>query len=102
MSYTVAITKSGQMTLPKALREFLGVEGARTVQLNRRGDEVVIQRKLSYDELRAEMDKHISPKAKKILAEEAINGGRPPVREIMKEIAERPAMQKQWRRKYGF
>lgn len=101
MIYTVALTKSGQITLPKALREFLGVEGAKTVRLEKHGNSVTIEREQNYDEFRAEMDRHLSKKTKRILAEEERNGGRPPIREVMKEIYASPAMQKRWKEKLG-
>ena len=101
MIYTVALTKSGQMTLPKALREFLGVEGAKTVTLEKRNNEVVVKQRKSYEDFRAEMDKHISAKMRRILEKEAANGGRPPIRDIMREIYQSKEMQKRWKEKLG-
>lgn len=88
MSYTVAITKSGQMTLPKVLREFLGVEGAKRVTLEKRKNEVVIKRKMSRDEFYQKINKNISERTREILDAEAKNNGRPEVREMMQEITE--------------
>lgn len=88
MGYTVAITKSGQMTLPKVLREFLGVDGAKRITLEKSKNAVVIKRKINKDEYYKKIEKNISPETRKILTQEAKNGGRPPVREIMKEITE--------------
>ena len=101
MSYTVALTKTGQMTLPKALRIFLGVDGAKTIRLEQTRNGVEIRRKMTYEEFRTEMDKHISSRTREILKDEKQNGGRPPVREIMKEIAKSPEAQKRWEEKYG-
>lgn len=101
MSYVVALTSTGQMTLPKELREFLGLEGEKRVVLKKEGRKVVIERKLSYDEFRKEMDKHLSEKAKQILAEEQKNGGRPPIRDIMREIYNSPEMKQRWKEKMG-
>lgn len=92
MSYTVAITKSGQMTLPKVLREFLGVDGAKRVTLDKRKNEVVIKRKMSKDEFYQKINQNINDKTRKILDEEVKNGGRPEVREMMREIAEKGVM----------
>lgn len=102
MVYTVAITKTGQMTLPKALRVFLGVDGAKTVQIEKQKNRIVIQRKPTKEEYYADMDKHISAETRKIIEEEAERGGMPPVREMMKEISESPEKKAYWRRKYGF
>ena len=92
MSYTVAITKSVQMTLPKALREFLGVDGAKRVTLEKRKNEVVIKRKMSKDEFYQKVNQNINDETRKILDEEARNGGRPEVREMMKEITKKGVM----------
>ena len=64
MTYTVALTKSGQMTLPKALREFLGVDGAKSVQIEQTGDGVKIRRRVSDEEFFAELDARNSAKTK--------------------------------------
>lgn len=100
-SYTVALTKSGQMTLPKALREFLGLEGAKRVRLEKRDAGVTIVRKPTKEEYYADINKHISTKTRRILDEEEASGGRPPVREIMREIYQSPEMQKRWKEKLG-
>ena len=88
MGYAVAITKSGQMTLPKVLREFLGVDGAKRITLEKNKNAVVIKRKVNRDEYYQKIEKNLSDKTREILNREAKNGGRPPVREIMKEITE--------------
>ena len=93
MGYTVAITKSGQMTLPKALREFLGVEGAKRITLDKRKNEVVIKRKMTKEEYYKKIEKNISDETRKILQEEAAKGGRPPIRDIMADIANLPELQ---------
>ena len=89
MGYTVAITKSGQMTLPKVLREFLGVDGAKRITLEKNKNAVVIKRKVNRDEYYQKIEKNLSTETREILNREAKSGGRPPVREIMKEITER-------------
>ena len=101
MYYTAAMTSTGQVTLPKELRVFLGVDGAKRITFEKRDNEVVINRKLTKEELREELDKHMSAKTRRIIREEQKNGGRPPVREIMDEIYRSPEMQERWRRKLG-
>ncbi|MBR2658854.1 AbrB/MazE/SpoVT family DNA-binding domain-containing protein [Candidatus Saccharibacteria bacterium] len=54
--YTVAITKSGQMTLPKELRIFLGVDGMGHVTIEKLKDEVVIKKRMSDEEFVAGLD----------------------------------------------
>lgn len=54
--YTVAITKSGQMTLPKELRIFLGVDGMSHVTIEKLKDEVVIKKRMTDDEFLAGID----------------------------------------------
>ena len=44
------------MTLPKALREFLGVDGAKSVQIKKTKDGVKIQRRLSDEEFIQELN----------------------------------------------
>ena len=100
MSYTVAITKTGQMTLPKALREFLGVDGDKRITLNRRKDGVVIERKMTKDEYYHKVDNNINANTRRILEQEA-DSGRPPVRDMMREIANSAETQAGWKAKYG-
>lgn len=100
MGYTVAITKSGQMTLPKALREFLGVDGAKRITLDKRKNEVVIKRKMTKEEYYKKIEKNISAETRKILDEEAAAGGRLPIRDIIAELADSPEVQSSWRAKY--
>ena len=101
MGYTVAITKSGQMTLPKSLREFLGVDGAKRITLDKRKNEVVIKRKMSKEEYYKKIEKNISPETRKILDKESAAGGHPPIRDIMEEIATSAELQAGWKGKYG-
>ena len=64
MSYTVSRTKSGQITLPKTLRMFLGVDGAKRVTLEQRGNSVVIKRRLSDEEFLAKLDSVVDKKTR--------------------------------------
>lgn len=54
--YTVAITKSGQMTLPKELRIFLGVDGMGHVTIEKLEDKVVIKKRMSDEEFVAGLE----------------------------------------------
>ena len=101
MYYRAAMTSTGQVTLPKELRVFLGLDGAKRIVFEKKKDAVVINRKMTKEELRRELDKNMSAKTRRILREEQKNGGRPPVREIMAEIYRSPEMQEHWRRKLG-
>lgn len=100
MSYTVAITKTGQMTLPKQLRLFLGVDGAKTVQIEQRKDEVVIKKRLSEAEFRAEIEKHIGAKTRAIMADDRRRGIKT-TRQMLEEIYENPAEKQRLEEEYG-
>lgn len=95
--YTVAIIKSGQMTLPKELRIFLGVDGARRVTIQKTKDGISIKRRMTDKEFFAEVDKHISPIAKKI----AKKDGNKSVSEIIKETKNSVAARKKLEEEYG-
>ena len=101
MYYSAAMTSTGQVTLPKELRVFLGVDGAKRITFVKKKDEVVVRRKMTKEEYYADMRRHMSAKTRKILEEEEKNGGRPPVREMMAEIYRSPEMHERWRRKLG-
>ncbi len=100
MVYTVAITKSGQMTLPKALRVFLGVDGAKTVQIEKRKNGIVINKRLSEEEFFAEIDKHISEKTRAIIEKDRERGGMS-VRQMIDEYANSDAGKKELEEEYG-
>ena len=55
--YTVTITKSGQITLPKELRDFLGVELGGRVTFHKTKNGVNIERKMTDEEFSAGMAK---------------------------------------------
>lgn len=96
-TYTVALTKSGQMTLPKALREFLGVEGAKRVTIRQEKDRVTIQRFPTEAEFRARMDAGITPEVRRHIE---ANRGKS-TREMIDEYLNSPAGQKEMEEKYG-
>ncbi|MBQ9180673.1 AbrB/MazE/SpoVT family DNA-binding domain-containing protein [Candidatus Saccharibacteria bacterium] len=100
MIYTVALTSTGQMTLPKDLRLFLGVDGARRVSIVRDENGVFIRRKKSEAEFREQMEKFISPETKRIIEGEEQGDGRPPVREMMLENADTEGAEVKWEAEY--
>ena len=97
MGYTVSITKSGQMTLPKELRQFLRLDGARKVTLEKEKDRVVLKRKMSKDEFFAKLDTHVSEEAREI----ARKDGDKSVSRIIDEYHDSPAGRKEMEDKYG-
>ena len=99
-SYTVALTSTGQMTLPKALRVFLGVDGAKRVRLEETKDGVKIKRKMNQEELFAFFDSHIDEKTRKIIEEDR-KKGITTVRQIREEIAKSPEEKKRLEEEYG-
>ena len=66
--YTAVITKSGQVTLPKELREFLGFELGEKIVFKKTRSGVKIERRLTdkefLDEIRAIHKKHGSASGK--------------------------------------
>lgn len=99
-TYTVALTKSGQMTLPKELREFLGVEGARTVQLEKNRTGVSIRRKMSQEELFEFFDSNVSDNTRRIIAEDHRKGVKT-VHQMREEIAKTPKEVRRLEEEYG-
>lgn len=97
MSYTVALTKTGQMTLPKALRVFLGVDGARSVQIEQTKTGVSIKRRLNDEEFFAELDARNSDKTKAAIKK---NAGKS-MSELRSEWAKSPAGKRYLEEKYG-
>ena len=54
--YTMTITKSGQVTLPKELRDFLGVKTGGKITFKKGQNEVYISRRLSDEEFLAHLE----------------------------------------------
>jgi AbrB family looped-hinge helix DNA binding protein len=74
MSYTHNITTKGQITIPKAFRQKLGLDeiGKATIELNER-NEIVLTRPKSLDEVRALLRK---PSLKDAPSEKEVTAGR--------------------------
>ena len=97
MRYTVSLTKSGQMTLPKELRDFLGIKPGEKVIINQERTGVSIHRKLTKQEFFAELDKNISPKTRRI-AQKNLDKT---TSEMLSEYLDSPKGQAEMRRKYA-
>ena len=54
--YTMTITKSGQVTIPKELRDFLGVKLGGKITFKKNQNEVYITRRLSDEEFLNRLD----------------------------------------------
>ena len=98
--YRAAMTSTGQVTLPKELRIFLGVDGAKKITFVKEKDKVAIKRKMSEKELRAFFDAHISDETRKIIEEDR-KKGITTVRQMREEIAKSPKEKKRLEEEYG-
>lgn len=98
--YSAAMTSTGQVTLPKELRVFLGVDGAKRITFIKRKDSVAIKRKMSDEELFKFFDSNISRKTRKIIEEDR-KKGITTVRQMREEIAKSPAEKKRLQEEYG-
>jgi len=95
--YSATITQSGQVTLPKELRTFLGVKPGEKIIFNTDGNQVVIKRKLSMEEFFAEMEKGLSPKTRALIK---ANAGKT-VSELVSEYASSSKGKREIRKHYG-
>lgn len=66
MTYTATITKSGQVTLPKVIRDLLNVKIGERVDfdVDKKTNEVFIKRKLTPEEVAEKLDSMTSPETK--------------------------------------
>ncbi len=97
--YSAVITQSGQVTLPKELREFLGVKPGERILFDRdeKENKVYLKRKLSLEEYTAELNKNTSRKTRKIIEKSAGMS----VSEMMAIYAKSPRGRKELQRRYG-
>lgn len=51
MNASYSITSKGQITLPKQLREAIGLTTQHKVSFEQRGDEIIIRKELTLDEV---------------------------------------------------
>ena len=99
--YTVTITKSGQVTLPKELRDFLGVKPGQKITFNKERDGVSINRRLSDEEFFEKLDSLKSPKSKTFIKKHGARLAKMSISEIKEEWAKSPAGKKYLEEKYG-
>lgn len=59
MTYVATLTRTGQITVPKNVREWLGVESGQRIVFKRRNNEVVIAREKTAMEIAEDIDKLI-------------------------------------------
>jgi len=95
--YSAVITKSGQVTLPKELRDFLGVKPGERIFFDKKADRVDIRRKLTDKEFARALDANISPKTRKLVKKHA---GKT-VNELMAEYMRSAKGQKEMRQRYA-
>jgi len=71
MIYTTTITKSGQISLPKAIREALNLSIGEKVTLDCSKSKLIIKRKMTDEEFFAKMDSLISDKTRSLFKKNA-------------------------------
>ena len=64
MAQTATLTKTGQITIPKWVREILGVSSGDTIVFRRERNSVTIQREKTAEETAAAIDKLIPKEAR--------------------------------------
>lgn len=57
-----SIQKKGQIVIPKAIREMLGLREGSEVMINLRGEEIIIKKKETIEDFFNEMDKMVEEK----------------------------------------
>ena len=65
MGQTATLTKTGQITVPKWVREYLGVSSGDTIVFKRERGGMKIMREKTAEEIAAEIDKLIPDEARK-------------------------------------
>ena len=99
--YTVTITKSGQITLPKELRDFLGVELGGRVTFHKTKNGVNIERKMTDKEFFDKLDSLKSSKTKAFIKKHEAKLAKMSISEMKNEWAKSPAGKKYLEEKYG-
>ena len=64
MSYAATLTRAGQITVPKAVREILGILPGQRVTFRRKDDVVIIEREKTAMEIAEEIDALIPDEAR--------------------------------------
>ena len=96
MVYTVAVTKTGQMTLPKAVREMLGITTRAVVKVNK-DKTVSVYRQPSWSEQLEELHDSFSEETKEAIKKDT---GKT-VHEMMDEWADSSEGKVYYKEKYG-
>ena len=98
MSYAVVINSSGQITLPKAIRDILGVKIGDRVKFDVTKDKVEVSRVKDVYEVLAEVDAMWTPQERENLKK--LSGKT--AREIMEDWENSEEAAKYYKEKYGF
>ena len=93
-SVSVAVTSVGQVTIPKMFRDALGIKDR--VNIRRRGDEIVIQRAKTGEEIFAEIDSMWTPEQRERIK---ANAGKL-AKELIAESLETPEGQEYFRQTF--
>ena len=96
MSYSVAVTSAGQMTIPKALREMLGIGDH--VLVDREDDKIIVRREQTAEEILDELHALFTPEERRQMKEDY--GGRL-AKDILNEYYQTEEYQKRMKEEYG-
>ena len=99
--YTVTISKSGQITLPKELREFLGVKIGERITFRKKRDEVSIARRISDEEFLERLDAMKTPETRAFLKKNGARLAKQSISEMKDEWAKSAEGKKYFEEKYG-
>ena len=93
--YSTTITRSGQVTIPKELRAFLGVKPGQRITFTKNKDSITINRRLTDEEFTAGLDAisarygNTTPKIDAVEAVRSLRDGK------------NPAINEYYRKKFG-
>lgn len=76
MNAAYSITSKGQVTLPKALRDAVGITPAHRVTFHRRGQDIIIRKAPTFEEVSAELRKKYAHKIPSNVTQEDYNNAR--------------------------
>lgn len=65
MQYSTTITQKGQATIPVSVRRKLGLKKGHKVTFEERGDDIIVKKNLSLDELQGSLKSNINFNDKK-------------------------------------
>lgn len=95
MVYTMSVTSAGQVTIPKEIRDALGITDS--VEIERKGDEVIVTRAKTLRERMAEIQATFTPEMK---ARIKANAGKT-ANQLRQELEQTPEGREYARRVYG-